>query len=222
MLSRTLEHLRRAVPIPSHRVAVLFCPALTEKRFNKEQKKISPVSRFLGSRYRDFIAKQAVLFDWPDYCARIALPVSLQLKEIEHRTKAVVMVDATFQIFKQAILSGNFDVLFIVTHHPDMGETLHFEFANGAYSLDEVAALFQKKNPDKRISTIFFTCQSRQVESGLYGQVPGLESVAYADWNMPLGDGLNFLRLWIEFLDGKTTLADAWHKASREVIHGML
>lgn len=218
MLSRTLEHLRRAVPIPSRRTAVLFCPALTRERYERERKPRSAFDRLLGRRPHDFVISQLLVFDWETYCDTVVTPANRRIQAIGQTTDTRVIPDASFRIFKEYLSNGAFDALFIVTHHPSgLGDELHFEFADGAYTLREVAAAIGKIKDSNRVSLVFFTCQSQQVQSGLYGKLPGLESVGYSNWRLSLHEGLKFLYHWIAALDGKTTLADAWHVATRNL-----
>lgn len=219
MLNTVIQHFHRAAPIQPERVAVLFCLPLTQKRFNVERKPIFWINRILGKRHKDFIVNAVPLLglSWEAYQAEITAPAFCLLKKIESETKTTVIPDATFLHFKDILFSGRFDVVFIITHRPDVIGKMHLEFADGAYSIDEITKHI-KKLKTGRVSLPFLVCNAEAIKLDLYGKYPGLESVLFPAWKVPLFPTLEFVFNCVSAFDGKTTLPEAWHKATLTLI----
>lgn len=220
-IQTTIDHLCNEKPIKAERAAVLVCPPLTKERFEKEKKEPHFIAKQFG-RKREFI-KRLNLSRWEIYERQIVLHAFKQLLEIENQYSAVVMPDLKFKHFKKVIRSQYFDVIFLVAHHiihedeipgNNNGTILagEIEFADGGVPLEKIHKFLSHLETGNRMSLTFIVCETNELQNVSYN-LPAINSVAAAFWKMDFLDGIEFIKYWIRFLNGKNTLSQAYRLA---------
>ena len=229
-LKATIEHLWNEKPIQGERVAILVCPPLSKKRFEKENRDACFISQQF-TQEKEFVKNFTKTIksdsDWKTYQDEIALYALKHLLEIEENSSATVIPDVKYRHFKKALRSGCFDVIFIIAHHiiPKKKSkdkegvilTGKIEFADGGIPLEQIQKFLAQLYSDNKISLIFTICKTNKFQQMSYG-LPSIGSIATAFWDIDFVDGIEFVKCWSRFLNGKQTLSQAYYLAIDEFL----
>jgi tellurite resistance-related uncharacterized protein len=227
-LAKTVEQLHNEQPVKRERVAVLLCPPLTKRRFEKESKPEGFWEKHFGKKKEFARIQMQGYLNWEDYRDTDLQDILTLLQEINEEYQVAVIPDAKFKHFKNAILCQAFDVIFLFAHHiePKTGDNNgkpcgrdsieQIEFAEGGVPMEKIRKFFLELDPGFKISIVYFTCTNQVLAAHNYC-MPGVGSVASVSWGIELKPGIEFAYYWIRNLDGKLTLSEAYERAIEQL-----
>lgn len=208
-LNLTISNLHNEQMVKSERAAVLLCVPLTRKRFEKKTREPGLLKTIVAGKRNMETDQLRFLPGWEQYEAETVLPVLNELLKIRENTSASVIPDVTVRDFKKAVTSGAFDVIILVARHL----CKKIEFADRHHSPEEIYRFLSRLDSGQKISMIYMICESEEIEEATYNKITVVKSVASAFWEIPLVEGIAFVRHWFGWFNGKNTLSIAYDLA---------
>ena len=204
-LSGKLRKWQMERPTDRSCLAVLICIPTSRWRFTLHPLLPKSILSLMGL-WSDYILQQEHVLDyWRDYGA----PIARQLRDIARRGVTVVE-DATLADVAKSIVAGKSELL-LFGHNPKP-EAGGVEFHDGFRDFDEIRRVVLNCEGARRASLYFNVCFSWTAQEDefldirkRFGGVPFEVGIKWA---------LLFGRYWIDELDGRTTLYDAWDRAT--------
>jgi len=193
-------------PVSPERILVLNTLPLTSDRFDAGRSR----TFFSFLKYRnDFLRTQFPAgISWDIYKSQVVHPILAELLHIKEGSRAAIDYDVSFSDFRKALLSGQFDVIFLVAHH--IYEKDSIEFADREVSLPVILEFLEKKLSGSSMSLHFIVCNSLA-----FTQLKSKEStysgtLSFGFWEFPVLESYRFIRHWVLSLDGKRSLSEAY------------
>lgn len=211
-LHLTFENLDTESVIESEKALILLTIALTEQRFLKE-KKDPPFWFNPFLKPKEFVQLQHYLNTWKDYEQYVVLPIFQEIEFIKANSHATIDYDVTFNDFKQALLSDDFEVIYLIAHHITSAKGDFIEFADGGESFTHVLQFLATLTTIQKKSIIFVVCESQIIENASSNAFLNLKSIGSASWKVPLIEGFQFIKHWVFNFNGQHTLSSAYSQA---------
>ncbi len=212
----TLTRLHTALPVAPEQTVLLIAPPFTAARYHKERKQPNLLDRLTGREY-DFVRRQVLLEDWAAYRRVVVAPLQPALTRLRG-FGGKVLLDATWGDFRQAVRQPEVTFVVMIAHHAVRRGGDAVEFAGGCKPFGHVIRFLRRMKRDSPVSVAWFTCDGGALKESLYNQSAAIGSLAWGAWNLPLIESVDFAVRWVNHLDGKVTLGEAWHQALGDVV----
>lgn len=212
----TLYKVSEEKKLNPSRILVLNTIPLSKVEFEKDVQKPSFFQKLFGKQnareFANLRVNEDYLKTWEEYEHVIVLPIFKELLQI-NESSATIDYNVTFDCFKEAVLSGHFDVIFLAAHHIVSSKGEFIEFKDDGIPIKEIYEFLKKlKHP---VSLIFIVCQSNEFEGLKKGIVEDecIASIATAYWNIPVILGYRFIKTWVLCVNGNNSLSEAYSRA---------
>jgi len=216
-LLKTLRNLENKQPLYSREVVILFTPAITKDRFDKE-KKNSWLS--FATIKKEFVLTQTRFNNtWEHYRTKVIHPIVDYLTFLENNSEAKLTIDATYKDFQSYFTNPEIKLLILVAHHIQQDGISAIEFADSPIPSIELQQYIKQYQSDNPTSLMLIVCDTSKTSKGLYSSV-NINSIFWASWKMPLIGGMNYIATFVSLLDSSvTTLSDAHHQAIQLIVN---
>ena len=192
--------------IAPEKILILNTIPLTATRFVAETDR----SIFSFLRYKsDFLKSQFPQnLAWQIYKSEIVDPILVELLAIREESPTVIDYDVQFGNFMEAVLSDQFDVIFLIAHHNMERNTIEFAAKEVRYS--DVLNFLKKKLKNTHLNINFIICGSSGFSDlkTLAQRYAGMVGLGF--WTFPVLESYRFIRQWVLSFDGSRTIDEAY------------
>ncbi len=214
-IQKTFLHLQSEAILHSDKVLLCLTIPLTKERFILEKGGISWWGRLFGIS-KDFARSFSKSYYEPywhgdngkGYNNRVVMPILKYLLHIREHTQATILYDCTFKQFNGLMKDNNYDWVILVAHH--FGSKI--EFADGGIEINQLVGSLGNTINKTRKSLYLMVCESEGAFQDLRDKID-IGAMGYSSYEIPVLQGLEFLKYWLGELDGTNTLAEAYHAA---------
>ena len=208
-LKGTLRKWHVERPTERASLVVLICIPTSHWRFTLQS--LCPKAIWgLTGLWSDYILQQERVPDyWHDYGA----PIVRHLDDLA-RVGVTVVKDATLQDVARSLAAGKTELLlFGHNPNPDSGGV---EFRDGFREFSEIKRTVLQCQDGNRASVYFNVCHSWTAHNDDFLHVR--ERFGAVPFEVGIKWALLFCLYWIEELDGRTTMYDAWNQATQRYL----
>lgn len=223
-LEESFIALEQELRLTPERIAILIAPALTRERVEAELAGPTFLEKLLRHP-KEFVRSQfQLIHSWDQYEKRIVLPVLRQLAELRKQTDTTILGDVTFKGFKNVASDDAIQLIFLFAHHIPRSQNQHglskpdglqgaLEFADGGRDMELVVRALRNTRRRTHLQLVYIVCQSAGLQRTCYQLWPTVKTIGGAPWNVPLVEGIEFCKFWIESCNGDRTVSEAYDAA---------